>query len=143
MKNKKYKKYKKKYKLFTFLAILGALTFIAGLLCLFIEIELGILLIVVGLSVTVLFGLLSGTFETKFKKTCSECGEELQGCEYGYQEIKRNVNIKNGSLSFKIEINATCPHCGANKRIVQNFGAKPGENIEYKVDKYCKKLFGH
>ena len=80
------------------------------------------------------------------RKVCDACGESLAGCAYAYQEMsrRRNDNPSNPSVTVKVEIRATCPHCQTQKKFTKEFRVTPNSNnLQYEVDTYCRNTFGH
>lgn len=75
---------------------------------------------------------------------CDECGGKMKGCAYEYQEIKREYASSNSNqIVVKFKIIAECPHCGAKKDFEKEFRVNPNENVQYKVDQFCRNHFGH
>ena len=98
--------------------------------------------LIIGIVILALGGLWYGIATYNSRGVCDNCGEKMTGCQYQYQEVNREYT-QQGNMQVKVEIIATCPYCGHQKRYRKTFYAKPGENIQYQVDNYCRGVFGH
>ena len=84
----------------------------------------------------------------KSRRICDKCGESMQGCAYEYQEKSRkyvdgSANTS-GHLEVTVWIRATCPHCGTIKEFTRTFKVdNHSDNLQFQVDNFCRKAFGH
>lgn len=76
------------------------------------------------------------------RKFCNKCGASMQGCAYSYRQ--RRGYQRGEVYVYEIEFTAECPECGAQKRFIKNFNVRnDGLNIDYMVETFCEKTFGH
>ena len=93
--------------------------------------------------VTLIVGLIWYAAATaQSRKFCSKCGLSMRGCEYEYQEVKREPATDN-SYKVVVDIRAICPHCQSVKQFQKSFTVRYNENPQYHVDRFCRDKFGH
>ena len=108
--------------------------------------------IIPGVIILLLAMLFSTISENMGYKFCKKCRTKMDGCEYEYRTT-RNYNTKDGQGNLKmrmteVRIIATCPSCGKKKKFKKAFKSynyNSGENydVQYLVDEFCLKKFGH
>lgn len=102
-----------------------------------------------------LFGIGSLAVKIAFErgvKYCSKCKAMMEGCEYQYRSVrsydkKDSNNVKTYRM-VEVEIIAVCPDCGKTKKFKKEFKAynyqtREEYDVQYYVDEYCMKKFGH
>ena len=67
----------------------------------------------------------------------------MEGCAYEYQEISRHSIQNSNDYKVNVQINATCPHCGASNTTSKTFRVRPGENPQFLVDSWCRRHYKH
>lgn len=108
--------------------------------------------ITVGLIISLLGALF--TFVSFFqvrddgRRTCSKCGESLEGCEYQWQLVSEKYISPVSSSSYDrydyvYQVYSTCPFCGETKSFTHKFSAKLGENPDAVISRYLHNLYKH
>ena len=125
---------------------IGAAILIAGIVMLVMGVTKEITgLTVGGLIVGVFGGIFAYIAYNNSQKICNACGEKLKNCDYQYEEVSQKPYQGGGETGteYVVAITAECPNCGAVKTYNKKFRVKRGENIQYKVDSFCRSRFGH
>ena len=142
-----FKNYPKHIRVMHTIAMALAVAFFAllitGIIFLFTQLkEIGIVFIVLGFLSAFVFVGLEFLIIDLTAKTCGFCGKSMDGCAYSYQEVRRHYD--NNGAKVTIEIRAVCPYCGKEKTFRKDFTIRAGsDNLDYKIDSYCRKKFGH
>ncbi|MBR1677074.1 MAG: DUF3784 domain-containing protein [Clostridia bacterium] len=127
--------------------LIGVLIFAVGV----VFIALGVLastpnygFIGIGLPFLIVGGIWYFIATSRSRGICDKCGQSMKGCSYEYQEMNREYSkSRDGGVHVKVHIRATCPHCGQDKTFEKTFYAGLNENIQFKVDQFCRSHFGH
>lgn len=136
---------------YTLHRVIGGLIFAVGVvlgivgfsLCESVGFDNAMIFIYIAVALLALGALWYG-FATSFAQgVCNKCGADLNGCAYEYQEIRRKETTNSKGIYVLVRIAATCPRCGCVKVIQKEFYVGPGENVQYKVDQFCRDHFGH
>ena len=127
------------------LALIGVVLAIVG-----IAKSMMIALIIVGIVLVIVAGIMMLAVRDEKQKVCSNCGEKLIDCEYGYQVISEKRKISHGvnddinvNYEYKVGIYAICPNCGTRKEYTHTFITKPNENVEFKIEQFCRARYNH
>lgn len=108
----------------------------------------GFVMAAVGVVGFAVVGFVEKSFIDKSRRICDKCGASMEGCAYEYQEKSRKYVTGSGNSSGHLEvtvwIRATCPQCGAIKEFTRSFKVdNHSDNLQFQVDNFCRKAFGH
>ena len=124
------------------------LAIVGGVLLEKVDTVVAVGLMAVGVIAMAVAGFMFKLNMDKSRRICDKCGESMQGCSYEYQEKSRRFVEGSGNSSGHLEVNvwirATCPHCGEVKEFTRTFKVdNHSDNLQYQVDNFCRKSFGH
>ena len=102
-------------------------------------------LFIIGLPFLVVGGIWYFVATSNSRGVCDACGQKMTGCEYQYQEVRRRYSNTGDGGTVTVEIIAHCPYCGQEKKFRKDFhiNSNGGDNIQYQVDDFCRRHFGH